>query len=43
MLNPGEQWHVARIEEASPDAAGLKTYVRDKLGRPAGIVIETEW
>jgi hypothetical protein len=43
VLNPGEQWHVARIEEAGPDAAGLKTYVRDKLGRPAGIVIETEW
>ena len=33
---------VATIEEASPDAAGLRAYVQDKLGRD-DVEIETEW
>jgi hypothetical protein len=32
---------VATIEEASPDAAGLRAYVQDKLGRD-DVKIETE-
>jgi hypothetical protein len=33
---------VATIEEASPDAAGLRAYVQAKLGRD-DVKIETEW
>lgn len=42
LLHPGDPWVVAIIEEASPDAVGLKKYVGDRLDRP-DIVIETEW
>ena len=45
LIDPGDDkpWIVARIEEASPDAAGLRTYVHDKLGRTEAVVIVTEW
>jgi hypothetical protein len=42
LLHDFPETIVALIEEASPDAIGLRDYVRMKLGRD-DVQIETEW
>ena len=43
LLRPGEFCIVAIVEEASPDATGLKAYILERLPSYPNLAIETEW